>query len=80
MEPDAEFYRPDDRTEPATAPTVAELRERERLTASIARHLAVINAVDREELEQLERRIKAIAADLKVIHDADVVKELSAEQ
>ena len=79
MEPDAEFYRPDRTNEPAE-PSMAELRERARLCAQIANDLRLIGSVDVAELEILEKRLRAIASDLKTIHDSDVVKELEAER
>lgn len=69
------FYRPDRTNEPAE-PTMAELRERQKLCAQIAKDIAAISTVDLAELEVLQKRVAAILADLKAIKDDETVREL----
>ena len=75
---DNSFYRPQRDEVPELS--TQELKERARLCAQITKDLATINSVDWSEVETLQRRVAAILGDLRAIKDADVVKELNAEQ
>ena len=80
MEADDAFYRPDRANEAEPEYSTAELRERKALTDSIVRNMKLVAAVDVAELEILERRVRAIIRDLKIIKDDATTRELNAEQ